>query len=151
MTEVAKTGGKSFTGADGVRLKVESVKLAGTNVVNVQFSVSALEGDTLDPKNLGLRLIDAKGGEQFPIGVTINPSTRFVTVRAGRGESGLVERFAAGRFSRPDSVGRPGTRRAELEPARMERQRPVCYEDADQHDAQTHLIPLRALADRTAV
>ena len=79
-SDLAKAGDKSFTGADGVRLKVEFVKVVGTNSINVQFAVSAPEGYVLDPKNLELRVTDAKGVEHRPNIVILNPVLRLIRV-----------------------------------------------------------------------
>jgi len=73
VTDPAKAGGKTFSGDDGVRVKLQAVNGLGTNKVNVQFVVSAPEGHhPLDPNKLGLRLIDAKGGEHPTSFVNIN-------------------------------------------------------------------------------
>ncbi len=78
VPDFGKAGGKTFAGDDGVRLTVQSVNVFGVNYVQVQFAVSAPEGRTLDPNGLGLRLIDAKGGEHQTSFFNIQPFARNV-------------------------------------------------------------------------
>jgi len=78
VTDLVKVSGKTFYGDDGVRMQLQAVNGLGTNRVNVQFAVSAPEGQPLDPNKLGMRLIDAKGGEHPSVSFNMNSFVRKV-------------------------------------------------------------------------
>jgi hypothetical protein len=65
VTDFARAGGKTVAGAEGLRLTVQAVSVVGSNSNSavVQLAVSSPEGRPFDVRNLGLRLIDARGSE----------------------------------------------------------------------------------------
>jgi WD40 repeat protein len=84
VTDLAKAGGKTLFGGEGIHLKIQSVSGLGNNGCNVQFAVSAPAGLSLDPNNLGLRLTDARGHD--------HPATNF-----------FVNSFAAQTIREPEA------------------------------------------------
>jgi WD40 repeat protein len=64
VPELARAAGKVVQGDDGFRCRVLSVQMTEPNSVTIQFSMSVPEGQPLDSRLVGLRLIDGKGGQQ---------------------------------------------------------------------------------------
>jgi hypothetical protein len=73
VTDLAKSGGKTYFGEQGVHLRIQEVNGLGNVGFNVQWAVTAPASLSLDPNNLGFRLIDTRGGEHLPNNFFLNP------------------------------------------------------------------------------
>jgi hypothetical protein len=84
VPSIVKAGGKAFWGEGGFRCKVLSAQRYGTNSLDVQLAILARENQSLDLRDVALRLSDDKGGEQVWFNSLTNPP--LLTIREAEPE-----------------------------------------------------------------